>query len=178
MIICLLFAIPDMACNHKVCKKSKREIQTQQNSGIPQDPHPVKESLTSSPFFSLLEAWHEAWTAGIASGHNSLEYFFKIKIETDKKMTFDSAWIGKKSFPVFISKAAPVASGKPVEFGKGDTIIVRVSDIQDGQQEKKEITSPVSHSGDALIRYKVEGKIYYFSIAKMGIQQTPNATKK
>ncbi len=177
LMICLLFAIAALCCHKKICKTSTQETQSEKNSGAHADDQTTEILLSSNSYVRLLESWHEAWTAGIASGYNSLEYFFKIKIETDKKIMFDSAWLDKKSFAVFISKQAPVVSGKPMEYGPGDIILLRVSDIQDGHAHLSPTNPPHSHPGEALIRFKTDGKLMYFSIDKIDKRYTPNQPK-
>lgn len=170
--ISALFAITLICCNKKICKNSNSgKVKVSEETS-------VKHIEDKNNEFVLLSSHYEAHTAGIASGYNSLEYFFKILINTEEKINFDSAWIQQKSFVIFISKESTVVSSKAIPFHKGDSIILRVSDIQDYKNENKIANPPIQHSGEALIRYIINGNKKYFSIPEIGKRKTPNLPMK
>src|SRR5258708_7398852 len=81
-------------------------------------------------YIKLIEASSQRWTSGIQGGGRGTEYYFKIKVLTNEKIDFDSAWIGNKVFKPYLANNKPVISDKPVTYQKNDTITVRISDLE------------------------------------------------
>lgn len=126
--------------------------------------------------FTLVRATSQSWTAGIPSGGSGTEYYFDIKINSAKEITFDSAWINNKSFPIFLSKANQGVSSDPVKFVKGDNITLRVSDITNSTKVTSSAKPPVAYTGAALIGYKVNGKQVYYIIKE--IEKLPSVPRQ
>ena len=129
--------------------------------------------------FTLIRASSQSWTAGIPSGGSGTEYYFDVKINSSKGITFDSAWINNKSFPLFLSKQNSGNSGvssDPVTFVKGDSITLRVSDITHSSKVTASAKPPVTYTGAALIGYKVNGKQFYYSVKE--IKKLPSVPRQ
>ena len=125
-------------------------------------------------YFTLLSATSQSWTAGIPSGGSGIDYYFKVKINTEEKISFDSAWINNSSFEIFISKETAAISSQPIKFSKGDNIILRVSEIKNKNIKKQNSKPPIEYNGAALISYKVTDKQEYFIIKEIKKQTSPN----
>lgn len=129
--------------------------------------------------FTLIHASSQSWTAGIPSGGSGTEYYFEIKINSSKGITFDSAWINNKSFPLFLSRENSGHSGvsnDPVTFVKGDSITLRVSDITHSSKVTSPAKPPVTYTGAALIGYKVNGKQLYYTVKE--IEKLPSVPRQ
>lgn len=129
--------------------------------------------------FTLIHASSQSWTAGIPSGGSGTEYYFEIKINSSKGITFDSAWINNKSFPLFLSRENSGNSGvsnDPVTFVKGDSITLRVSDITHSSKVTSPTKPPVTYTGAALIGYKVNGKQLYYTVKE--IEKLPSVPRQ
>lgn len=129
--------------------------------------------------FTLIHASSQSWTAGIPSGGSGTEYYFEIKINSSKGITFDSAWINNKSFPLFLSRENSGPSGvsnDPVTFVKGDSITLRVSDITHSSKVTSPTKPPVTYTGAALIGYKVNGKQLYYTVKE--IEKLPSVPRQ
>ena len=125
-------------------------------------------------YFTLLSATSQSWTAGIPSGGSGIDYYFKVKINTEEKISFDSAWINNSSFEIFISKETAAISSQPIKFSKGDNIILRVSEIKNKNIKKQNSKPLIEYNGAALISYKVTDKQEYFIIKEIKKQTSPN----
>lgn len=125
-------------------------------------------------YFTLLNATSQSWTAGIPSGGSGIDYYFKVKINTEEKISFDSAWINNSSFEIFISKETAAISSQPIKFSKGDNIILRVSEIKNKNIKTQNSKPPIEYNGAALISYKVTDKQEYFIIKEIKKQISPN----
>ena len=125
--------------------------------------------------FTLLDASSEDWVAGVRGGGKGTEYYFKIKINTNDNITFDTAWINNRSFAIHLAQKNNAVSNQPVKFATGDTITLRVSDIHSTKiQNVLNNNSPVKYEGAALIGYAVNNKREYFTIKEIKKQQTIN----
>lgn len=115
----------------------------------------------SSPF-SLIESFSQEWTSGIAGGGSSTEYSFRLIMLTSDKIDFDSAWIGKNAFKVYLANTSKVLSNRSVTVAQNDTATVRVS-FSSGA--KPSFAPPPFHfAGAALLSYRLNGKTDYFEI--------------
>lgn len=123
--------------------------------------------ISKSDAFTLLEATSQSWTAGIPSGGSGTEYDFTVKINTADRVTFDSAWIDAKAFGLFISKDVASISQEPVQFSKGDTITLRVTDLVNHNVTTVNSKPPFSFDGAALISYKIDDKQFYYLIKEI-----------
>ena len=129
-------------------------------------------STTSQKYFNLLSSTSESWVAGIPQGGTGTEYYFKIKITTDSKITFDTAWINKQAFGIFITKDQQGISSEPIKYFKGDIITLRVSHLSIANVPVSNL--PFSYKGVALIRFSVDGKQNYFVIDEIIKGKTVN----
>ena len=125
-------------------------------------------------YFTLLSATSQSWTAGIPSGGSGIDYYFKVKINTEEIISFDSAWINNSSFEIFIAKETAAISNQPIKFSKGDYIILRVSEIKNKNIKAQNSKPPIEYNGAALISYKVTDKQEYFIIKEIKKQTSPN----
>jgi len=136
----------------------------------------IEETQTINPeqFFSLIHATSEKWVAGIPDGGRGTDYYFEIKINTVEKLLFDSAWIDNKAFEIFIAKKSNYNSSQQIIYGQGDTITLRVSDIQNKSIPNKITNPPIKHDGIALIGYSVNAKRKYLSIKEIKSVKSAN----
>ena len=198
--ITILSIISVNACNQNIDRKisssaisdsivSKNDITTdisaaQGNSNNVSDKPVITSSKKNSAqienkkdFFILLNASSEDWTAGIPNGGRGTEYYFKIKVNTQGKMLFDTAWINNKTFGIYISKGKGLISNTPTKYSYEDTIILRVSDIHSKPIANKNTENnnlPIKYDGAALISYTVNGKKEYYTIKEIKKQPTIN----
>ncbi|MCX6275723.1 MAG: hypothetical protein NTV09_11010 [Bacteroidetes bacterium] len=115
--------------------------------------------------FSLLESFSQEWTSGIAGGGRSTEYSFRMIINTADKIDFDSAWIGKNAFKVYLANTSKVITNRPVTIAQNDTATVRVSFSSNAKANYA--PAPVNFTGAALISYRLNGKTDYFEIGSI-----------
>lgn len=127
---------------------------------------------TSSANFTLLESSMQNWVAGTPSGGSGTEYYFKLKINTSKQITFDRAWINNESFEIVVTKRVSHISNEKITFTKGDTITLRISDLT--IQKKSTTPPPIIYNGAALISYKVKNKEAFFTIKEIKTIDTSN----
>jgi len=120
---------------------------------------------TSTSNFTLLDASLQNWDAGIPDGGSGTEYYFKLKINTSKKIIFDSAWINNESFKMVVTKKVSHISNEEITFTKGDTITLRVTNLKN--QKKSDTPPPIIYNGAALFSYKVENKEDFFIIKEV-----------
>ena len=123
-----------------------------------------QEICLNNKYFKLLNATSSSWTAGIAKGGTGTEFYFKIIIKTKQKIVFDSLWVGNHSNKIFVTKEQKFVSNAPVEYSKGDTITLRISFLNNNN---KTVQTPISNKGDALISYKINDRLKYYTIKKI-----------
>jgi hypothetical protein len=126
-----------------------------------------QEICLNNKYFKLLNATSSSWTAGTARGGTGTEFYFKIIIKTKQKIVFDSLWVGNRSNKIFVSKEQKIVSNVPVEYSKGDTITLRISFLNNNN---KTVKTPISYKGDALISFRINEKLKYYSIKKIETQ--------
>lgn len=152
-------------------KEDIAETKTEQT--IPEKP-PVNKPETKRDYFTLLSATSENWTAGIPSGGSGTEYYFKIKITSSDKIIFDTLWINDNAFETFISKESTSISDKPVQYGKGDIITVRVTELKNQNIKPVTVIPPIKYNGAALIGYRINDKRKFFTVKEIKKQSSPN----
>ena len=130
-----------------------------------------QEICLNNKYFKLLNARSSSWTAGTARGGTGTEFYFKIIIKTKQKIVFDSLWVGNRSNKIFVSKEQKFVSNVPVEYSKGDTITLRISFLNNNNNNNKTVKTPISYKGDALISFRINEKLKYYSIKKIEIQK-------
>ena len=126
-----------------------------------------QEICLNNKYFKLLNARSSSWTAGTARGGTGTEFYFKILIKTKQKIVFDSLWVENRSNKIFITKEQKFVSNVPGEYSKGDTITLRISFLNNNN---KTVKTPKSIKGDALLSYRVNEKLKYYSIKKIETQ--------
>lgn len=160
--------------DYTTAKKADTTIQ-KVTTGVDSLPTQAVKSSSSiaEKYFELISATSEDWVAGIPSGGIGTEYYFKIKITTAKKISFDTAWVNKKSaFSIFISKEQQSITSHPPKYSNGEIITLRVSDLKNNSIPA--IVAPVNYKGAALISYTVEGKKEYFVVQEIKKEKTIN----
>lgn len=125
--------------------------------------------FVSASFFKkdlkLLSANSETWSGGLAGSGSGKEYYFKIKIQTSKPITFDSVWVNNKMLPTYVSNNSLSISQEPIKFKYNDTIILRASERS--LSPNPPYKSPIKFSGVATIRYYLDGKIKYLNVKEI-----------
>ncbi len=127
---------------------------------------------TSTTNFTLLDASLQNWIAGTPEGGSGTEYYFKLNINTSKKIIFDSVWINNESFKMLVTKKVSHISNEEITYTKGDTITLRISNLQN--QKKTETPPPIIYNGAALFSYKVGNKVDFFTIKEVKTIDTAN----
>jgi hypothetical protein len=105
--------------------------------------------------FRILSALVEDHISGRQEGSRYHEYFFKTIILSDAPVKFDTIWVNNKVLPVYISKETTTVSNQPITFTKGDTIILRASDLINDGNNKMSVLPPVKLEGAALLSYSI-----------------------
>ncbi len=145
---------------------SRHEKVVDKNTGISDSEEKSDEksaSEVSKAPFELLTAWSQKKIPGIVTAGGSTEYGFEFVVLTDEKIGFDSAWIGKNSFKVYLANTSGVISNRPVTIAKNDTVTVRVSFSDNLKPDNN--AAPVSYTGAALLSYHLNnGSTNYFEI--------------
>ena len=126
-----------------------------------------QEICLNNKYFKLLNATSSSWTAGTARGGTGTEFYFKIIIKTKQKIVFDSLWVGNRSNKIFVSKEQKIMPNAPVEYSKGDTITLRISFLNNNN---KTVKKTISNNGDALISYRINDRLKYYTIKKIDTQ--------
>lgn len=124
-------------------------------------------NLCTNNYFKLFTAKSLSWTAGTARGGSGSEYYFKIIIKSKQKIIFDSVWIGNRSSKIFITKEQKSVSNSSIVFTKGDTITLRTSFLNNNI---KTVKKPLNIKGVALLSYRINDKLKYYSIKKIESQ--------
>lgn len=124
-------------------------------------------TFPNNKYFKLLNATSSSWTAGTAGGGTGTEFYFKVVIKTKQKIVFDSLWVKNRSNKIFITKERKFVSNAPVEYSKGDTITLRISM---SNNNIKQVKSPKKISNGALLSYRINDKLKYYTINKIETQ--------
>ena len=126
--------------------------------------------------FRLLQATSEEWRSGTRGGGRGTEYYFRIRIEKNGDLEFDSAWIGQVSHPVFISKESSTATKGPVTYSRGDTVVVRVSHIASSGTDKikTDKSAAMPYKGAALLIYRFKDIRKSYPVPIIKKQEGPN----
>lgn len=120
----------------------------------------------SGDYFLLINATYENWVAGVKNGGSGTEYHFKLTVNTNETLSFDSLWVNQHALKAFVAQKDGI-SNKPAEYGNGDTITVRASFIKTPNKQITNVEPPINHSGAALLGYTVNNKRMYFTISEM-----------
>jgi hypothetical protein len=123
----------------------------------------------SNKHFTILSATSTQIQSGINGGGKTIEYFFKLKINTDKLIIFDSVWVNNKVYPTYLASRSITISQEPVTFKNHDTIMVRVSQIS--QVNSIKIKPPIKNNAEAILMYYLLGKKQYYKINKIFKEQ-------
>lgn len=116
----------------------------------------------------LLDSYYEQNTPGLRGAPKSTEYFFKIRLNTNKKVLFDSVWIADSCFPVFVSPLSGPISSTPISYKKNDVILVRASSLS----TQANTPPPMAYQGEALIKYSVANQPKFLIVQKVIYQET------
>ncbi len=129
------------------------------------------------PPLQLQSAFSQNWTAGMAGGGSGINYTFHVRIQTNEKIRFDSAWLNGKSYPIQAVKGN--LYNPRSEFFINDTLLLKVTEFIPGRRAgsknnspesetgKPKTNPPVKYKGEALISYFLGDKRHYFSIPKI-----------
>ena len=124
--------------------------------------------LCTNKHFEVLNAFSSSWTAGTLQGGSGTEYYFDIIIKSKQKIIFDSIWINNRSSKIFISKKQKSISSAPIDYFKGDTITLRISM---SNNNIKQVKSPKQITKGALLSYRINDKLKYYTINKIETQK-------
>jgi hypothetical protein len=120
----------------------------------------------------LVSATSETWSGGTAGSGSGKEFYFKIKIQTSKPIIFDSVWINNKMLATYLANNRLSISQEPIKFTRNDTIIVRAS--ESSLRPSAPSNRPNNFSGEASIRYYLDGKMKYLNVKKITINKSVN----
>ena len=93
---------------------------------------------TKENYFSLLQATSQRFSAGMRDGTSGIEYSFFLTINTKESLIFDSVWIGKEAYKVVVTKQRKFISNAPITYTKGDTISLRITANNIGENNCKQ----------------------------------------
>ncbi len=124
----------------------------------------------------LLEARFETHSSGTmmkgTNGSNSLNlYHFKIKILSDKTITFDSLWVNGGVCRTKVSKENSGSNGSAA-FKKNAAVTLDATKVN--EKNKAKISPPIRYEGAALLRYYKDGKPFFLTIKNIQFQESPN----
>ena len=100
---------------------------------------------------------------------NGINYTFSITIRKDAEITFDSVWIsGGTGISLETRKYI-------VDFKKDEVCTLYASQYYPGERDlyykdtevKQESHPPIFYEGNALMKFKVNGKSYYYAVEEM-----------
>lgn len=123
-----------------------------------------QDFFSNNKYFKLLSATSSSWTAGTERGGSGIEYYFKVNIKTKHKIVFDSIWVGNRCNKIFITKERKFVSNVPIQYGRGDTITLRISFLNN---KNKTVKNPINNKGAALISYRINDKLKYYTVNKI-----------
>lgn len=124
--------------------------------------------LCNNKHFEVLNTFSSSWTAGTLQGGSGTEFYFDIIIKSKQKIIFDSIWINNRSSKIFISKKQKSISSAPIDYFKGDTITLRISM---SNNNIKQVKSPKQITKGALLSYRINDKLKYYTINKIETQK-------
>ena len=124
--------------------------------------------LCTNKHFEVLNTFSSSWTAGTLQGGSGTEFYFDIIIKSKQKIIFDSIWINNRSSKIFISKKQKSISSAPIDYFKGDTITLRISI---SNNNIKQVKSPKQITKGALLSYRINDKLKYYTINKIETQK-------
>lgn len=117
-----------------------------------------------SDYFTIDSATQQGWAAGVEGGGSGINYHVNITMKKNVTIEFDSMWVG--TYGVKLSIANNIVS-----FHKGSIVCLYAGQFFPYQIIYDEpglpVVVPIKHEGVALIRYKIDGKIYYSEIATL-----------
>ena len=111
----------------------------------------------------MINAKYENLVAGYYGGGRGVEFYINAVINTKEEILFDSLWVNKHAYKVFITKEQKTVNDKKIEYNYGDTITIRVSNLSNNNQMNTS-NPPINFSGTGLLSYRKNGITYYFII--------------
>ena len=123
--------------------------------------------------FKLINAKYENWVAGYYGGGSGVEYYINAVVNTKEKILFDSLWVNKYAYKVFITKEQKTINDKKIEYNYVDTITIRVSYLSNNNQMNTS-NPPINFSGTGLLSYRKNEITNYFIINEFEKIISPN----
>jgi len=129
-------------------------------------------SQITNEFFEVSSATSQGWAGGAAGSGSGVNYIFNVVLKKDTKLEFDSVWItGYDTVGISTTQQ----NGKGEKLKKGSSLTVNASQYFPGEVdryngysfEKKVSKPPVDFKGAALLRFFVNGNIYYYAVENM-----------
>jgi hypothetical protein len=112
----------------------------------------------------LIKAFKQNWTAGIEKGGSGVDYTFELIINTNQNISFDSIWINNKAFKLITTKRRIFISNEPITFSKGDTLLLKSSELTNALSQNIITYPPIENNGAALIGYYLKKKRRYLVV--------------
>jgi hypothetical protein len=129
-------------------------------------------SDSTNDYFAIIRSTSQEWVAGIRGGGRGTDYSFRLEINTDKELQFDTVWMKNRAYPLFVTKDKPGDPSQPGVFSKGDVIVLTASDVEYEQAQSQgyiEQAPPQRFEGDALIGFRVNGNRMYLNIQEVEV---------
>jgi len=134
--------------------------------------HVISQCDTS--LFKINSSSKQSWMGGFSWAHGT-SYTFNITFLKDVKIRFDSVWINTNhAIPI---KNIYYKSEKGSDFEKDQKFIMFASDNYSARpeiDEEKKLNSkcPIDFNGDAVIRFYIKRKVYYYIVSDIQILPT------
>jgi len=131
-------------------------------------------SQTTNEYFEVTSSSSQSWAGGAAGSGSGVNYVFNLVLKIDTKLEFDSVWIlGGDTVGI----ATTQQSGKDETLKKGSMITLSASQYFPGEVDRyngysfnnKKSKPPFEFNGMALLRFFVDGNVYYYAVEKMQI---------
>ena len=109
----------------------------------------------------IIEATSKEWISGAPGGRSGTSYTIKILINSDKKVEFKSAWLGKEH----VTFEEEFFSPNNRKIKAGDSLLLtynHINGISAGDKVPKR--PPIRYKGEALIECIVNGKALYIEV--------------
>lgn len=109
---------------------------------------------TTSAFFEISNATKTPWAAGVLGGGTGTDYNVFINLKKDLKPKVDSMWVDGQRIEAMFSPM------------KGNLAEIRATLMDPRADYTPEYAAPpLSHKGEVLIRYMIQGKTYWISVS-------------
>jgi hypothetical protein len=130
-------------------------------------------------YFEVLQATSQLRIAGVPGGGQGINYRLRLKIKTDRAITFDAIWLAGKKLNIQLENGN---SPGQIKSARNAVVTLLAADFRAGpakngrNQEEPGYASaaetakaPIEYEGAALLRYVVDGSTKYFPVSRITV---------